>query len=288
MDTIITIQKPRASRRLITLWSLLGLGFIACYYPTFQWLNYKYSTPDSYYSHGYLIPFVVLYLIYVKKKDLREIQLSSDISGLYTIIFALLIHILGVFAEINFVSGFSIILYLAGCSLYLLGTKFTKHIIFPLLYLVFMMPIPDEYLNIIALPSKSLATWFALQIMDLMNITYIREGFSIKLANAIYIVGTPCNGLRSLISFFALGFLFLYFIRVSFWKNVLILTIIPFMAVILNGIRIAILLLIAQKYGQEAASPESFLHDASGLFVFVVGIVIMIIAVKVLYGKKSA
>jgi len=123
--------------------------------------------------------------------------------------------------------------------------------------------------------------------MDLMNIPYIREGYSIILAHATYIVGTPCNGLRSLISFLALGVLFIHFVRLSFWKSILLLAIIPLMAVALNGVRIVILLLTSIYYGQEAASPENFLHDASGLAVFIIGIGIMIIAVKVMYEKKS-
>lgn len=275
------------SKTYIALWSLLGLSFIACYYPTFQWLNYKYSTHDSYYSHGYLIPFVALYLIYDKRNDLKGLQLSGNMIGLFVILFALATHVLGVISDISFISGFSIIIYCIGCSLYLLGTTFTWHIIFPLSYLVFMMPVPDDYLSIVALPSKSAATWFSLKIMDLIDVPYIREGFSIALANTTFIVGTPCNGLRSLISFLALGFLFIYFIRLSFFKSTLLLALIPLIAVLLNGVRIVILLLISIYFGQEAASPESFLHDASGLFVFVIGLLIMIVTVKALHGKKS-
>jgi exosortase len=278
----------KISKADMALWLLLGLGFVVCYYPTFQWLNYKYSTPDSYYSHGYLIPFVILYLIYDKRNELKGLPISSNILGLIVALFALIIHIIGVLSDVSFISGFSIIAYCIGLSLYLLGTTFTRHIIFPLAYLLFMMPVPDEYLGIVALPSKSAATWFALKILDLINVPYIREGFSIVLANATFIVGTPCNGLRSLISFLALGVLLIYFMRMNFFKSIFLLAIIPLMAVLLNGARIVILLLIAIYYGQEAASPESFLHDASGLFVFVAGLVIMIIAVKVLYGKKTA
>ena len=276
------------SKSYIALWSLLGAGFIACYYPTFQWLNYKYSLPDSYYSHGYLIPFIALYLVLDKRNDLKGIQLSSNVLGLFALSIALLIHVLGVLSDISFISSFSIIFYCIGCSLYLFGTDFTRHLLFPLAYLFFMMPVPDEYLNIVALPSKSAATWFALRIMDLFDIPYIREGFSIALANTTFIVGTPCNGLRSLISFLALGVLFLYFMRMSFVKNILLLSIIPLIAVVLNGVRIVTLLLISIYFGQDAAAPESFLHDASGLFVFIVGLIIIVIAIKAMYGKKSA
>jgi exosortase len=266
----------------------MGLSFVACYYPTFRWLNYKYSTPDSYYSHGYLIPFVVLYLIYDKRHDLKKAAIGTNLYGLLGIAMALLIHVLGVFSNTHFISGFSIILFLISCSFYLYGTVFTKHLLFPLLYLIFMMPIPNNYLTLVALPSKSAATWSALKILDLLNIPYLRDGFAIVLSNSTFIVGAPCNGLRSLISFFALGFLIIYFRGLTILQSLLLLAIIPFLAVLMNGIRIVILLLISIFYGQEAASPESFLHDASGLFVFGIGLVLMMVVIRVMNAKESS
>jgi len=93
-------------------------------------------------------------------------------------------------------------------------------------------------------------------------------------------VGAPCNGVRSLIAFFAVGFLFLYFIRSSWWKKGILLLLIPPISIVLNGLRIAILLFIANHYGQEAASPESYLHDGSGLLVFIIGIGALVLYVR--------
>jgi len=121
-----------------------------------------------------------------------------------------------------------------------------------------------------------------------LNIPYIREGFRIHFAESTYIVGTPCNGMRSLISFFALGFLFIYFVRTVWWKKGLLLLIIPPLSILLNGIRIALLLFIAQRYGQEAASPESYLHDGSGLLVFIVGLGAMILFVRYINEEKAS
>jgi len=118
----------------IFLASVLILSFILCYYPTFLWLHYKYSLEESYFSHGYLIPFVSAYLIYAMRNELARIPRSSSPAGLAVIVLALVIHILGVLGDINFVSGFSMVLYLTGCSLYLLGGQFTKKIAFPLFF----------------------------------------------------------------------------------------------------------------------------------------------------------
>lgn len=263
---------------LLTL--TLAASFILCYYPTFLWLHYKYSLEESYFSHGYLIPFVSAYLIYAMRNDLARIPRSSSSIGLIAIIAALLIHILGVLGDINFISGFSMVLYLTGCSLYLLGGQFTRKISFPLFFLVFMCPIPDAGINSLALPLKALATSVALQIIDLVNIPYLREGFVIHLVSSNYVVGAPCNGMRSLISFFAIGFLFLHFVRSSWWKKGVLIFLIPPISILLNGLRIAILLFIADRYGDKAASPESYLHDGSGLVVFIIGIGALVLFVR--------
>jgi exosortase len=278
----------RSSGKHLILWGILGISFILCYLPTFFWLNYKFSGLDSYYSHGYLIPFVSAYLIYLNRNELKAIEPSSSTSGLWLIIAALIIHIFGEIAVINFVSSFSMVLYIAGACLYLTGREFSGKIAFPILFLIFMCPVPDNIINWVSLPMKSLSTTLALRLVDLSGIPYIREGFKINFAASSFVVGTPCNGMRSLISFLALGFLFLYFIRPRWWKSIIFLIIIPVISITLNGLRIAILLFIANRYGQEAASPESYLHDGSGIFVFIIGIALLLLISRKSENEKRA
>lgn len=266
---------------------LLLVAFVACYSKTFLWLNYKYLLPESYYSHGYLIPIVSAYIINTRRSELKNVPLSSDPLGLMFILAALLLHVFGVLGDVNFLSAFSILIYVTGCSLFLLGRSFTREIAFPLSFLMFMVPIPDVFIDTIALPFKSMATTFALSIMESMGIPYIREGFKILFADSSFIVGTPCNGMRSLISFLALGALLMYFIKTSWWKRALFLAAVLPLSIILNGLRIAALMLIAKYLGQEAASPESYLHDGSGFAVFVIGILVMIFFIRKVYETKE-
>ena len=83
------------------LWAALGAVFIACYYQTFLWLNYKYSAAESYFSHGYLIPLISAYLIYQKRDELAQTALSGSRFGLAVILAALIIHIFGVLSYVN-------------------------------------------------------------------------------------------------------------------------------------------------------------------------------------------
>ncbi len=269
------------------IYTLLSAAFIICYYYTFGWLHYKYSYPESYYSHGYLIPFISMYLIFRKREWLKEVKPSSNVIGLAIIIFALLIHIFGTMGDINFFSGFSMFLYIFGCILYLLGTKLTKQIIFPLIFLIFMFPVPDQFINIFGLPSKYIATVIGLKIIDFINIPYVCEGFRINLVNATLFIDTPCNGMKSLISFLAVGLLFLHLINVTIWGYFIVLASIYPVAVLLNGCRVAILVYIANNYGIKMASPDSYLHTMSGVVVFVVGILILIFLTRIVSKDKA-
>jgi len=260
---------------------LLLICFISCFYHTFGWLHYKYSYVDSYYSHGYLVPFVTAYLIYLNKEKISTIQLSSNSSGLLIIVSALIIHILAVICDINFISGFCMFLYILGCCLYLFGINLTKQIAFPLFFLLFMFPVPNAFLNYIGLPTKSMATHIGLLFIDAFNIPYLLEGFRIDLTHTTLVVGTPCNGVKSLISFLMLGMLAIYFIRLHIWKKVIIFLCLYPLTILVNGCRIALLIFIADKYGIEKASPESYLHDLSGLIVFVIGFVILLLVISI-------
>lgn len=259
---------------------LLVIAFVVCYYYTILWLHYKYSGRDSYYSHGYLIPIVCAYLIYLKKDKLRETKLSFNFFGLAFIFFALVAHIFASMADINFISGFTMLAYILGCSLYFFGTDITKVILFPILFLFFMFPIPSQLIDLLGLPTKSLASTTGLAIIKMLGIPYFREGFRIDLASGTFIVGTPCNGMRSLISFAALGFMGVHFFGASLKTRITILVMIYPLSVLVNGLRIAILVYIAHRFGIENAVPDSPLHDLSGLAVFFVGLMVLFLLLR--------
>lgn len=284
MKDMITGSIPRMNWLMVGLW--IG-SFVVCYYQTFLWLHYKYSQQDSYYSHGYLIPFVSAVLIYLGKEKLGKLERTSDPLGLGVIVLALIMHIVGTIGDINFFSGFSMFFYLLGASLYLLGRRVTRQLALPIGFLLFMFPVPDIFINYLGLPTKYVATAVGMRIIDLLGIPYFQEGFRITLTNTTLVVGTPCNGMKSLISFAALGVLFVHFADLKLWKGLIILGAIYPMAVLLNGLRIAILVYIAANYGIEKASAESYLHDLSGMVVFVLGFFGLLIFIKISGGMKK-
>lgn len=87
---------------------LLALAFVACYLEVFQWMGVRYLSPDSYYSHGCLIPFLSGWLIWREKEQLKQEEATRFLPGLALAILALLVHFVGMVLYIFSLAGFSI------------------------------------------------------------------------------------------------------------------------------------------------------------------------------------
>ena len=277
------INLPRA---LITYGFPLLLIFAICYHSTLTWMYGRYISSDSYYSHGFIIPFVSAFLIWQKRSELKVTAVDFSWWGLILIIASVLIHIAGTILYVFSISGFSIFFLVSGTSLFLFGKNITRIIIFPLIFLIFMFPLPMAFISAISFPMKILVAKTGTGIVSLLGIPVIRDGFNITIPNGSLLVGNPCSGLRSLISFLALGAIFAYLINILYIsKLILFVSAIP-IALLSNIVRVPILILISHYWGIESAAPETFWHDASGIFVFVIGFIMLFAIGRLLEWKK--
>lgn len=237
---------------------------------------------DSYYSHGFLIPIISGFLIWQKRKQIEETEFVFSWWGLWFILAAVLIHLLGTILYVFSISGFSIFFLIIGLSLFIFGRNITRIIFFPLIFLIFMFPVPEAFISTISFPMKMLVAKTGVDIVSFLGIPTFREGFNISIPAGNLLVGNPCSGLRSLISFMALGSVFAYIIDFSLTKKIaLFLLSIP-IAILSNIVRVPILILISHFWGLEAAAPDTFWHTASGVFVFVIGLAMLYMAGRIL------
>jgi exosortase A len=275
-----------ASRPLILGLIALVL-FVYAYKDTFLWLVERYDNPDSHYSHGYLIPFITGWIIWQKKTELRTLQATGTVYGLYIVTLALLVHIASVWTHTFFTSGFSILLLVVGTSLYLYGVPLTRRIAFPLAFLGFMFPLPMRVISAVSFPLKMLVAKLGVTSMELSGMPILQEGAVIHLPNASLTVGDPCSGIRSLIALLAMGSLIAYMSRLSLAKKtVLFLLAIP-IAIFTNVLRVCALILAANSLGSEWASPEHWFHLTSGMAVFVISMALIFLSMKVLEWKPQ-
>lgn len=258
---------------LIKIAIILGL-IGTLYHSTFVWLYERYTSSDTYYSHGFLVPFITVYLIWLKKEELKKYTPEYNLWGLVIIIFSLILHFLSTLAEVFFVSGFSLYFLCFGITLYLFGEKITKTIFFPLFFLIFMFPLPLVIINAISFPMKMFATKSSVFVMkEILSLPVRNEGFHIFFPNASLVLDNPCSGLRSLITLMALGSVFAYFLKLNIFKKILFFLISIPLAIIMNIVRTILLCVGVYIYGGHLA--KGFYHDFSGYFVFGLSFIIL-------------
>ncbi|MCK9502491.1 MAG: exosortase/archaeosortase family protein [Lascolabacillus sp.] len=252
------------------------------YASVIQWMYGRYTSIESYYSHGFLIPFVSAFLIWQKRAQLQYMEPAGSWWGLLVVIAALLLHITGTIVYVYSVSGFSILLLIFGLSLFLFGRQITRSILFPLSFLFFMFPLPEAFISLISFPLKMFAADAGTWIVRLLGIPILQEGFNITIPNGKLLVGNPCSGLRSLITFLALGALYAYMSNLPQWRKWVLFSLSIPIALFSNITRIPILILVSHYWSLEAAAPDTLVHTGSGIFVFVLGFALLFLGAKVL------
>jgi exosortase len=261
--------------------SLVGLAFLFVYYPFIEKMVTDWNHNDNY-SHGYLIPFISGYMIYFIRNDLKNEKISSTMWGLFVIVLGLCQLIVAKIGSEYFLQRTSIIVVLFGITLFFWGKNIAARVSLPLIYLIFMIPIPAIIWNRIAFPMQLFASGITEQIIAMIGIPVLRQGNVLHLAQTTLEVADACSGLRSLLSMFALSSAFAFLTDLSKIKKMsLLFSALP-IAILINIIRLVATAVMVRWIGEKAA--QGFLHEFSGFIVFAVGLV-MLFGVQVLLSK---
>ncbi|HUV05649.1 MAG TPA: exosortase/archaeosortase family protein [Armatimonadota bacterium] len=237
----------------------IGIGLLIwLYMPIFRWWHGMWRMEDSYYSHGYLIPPISGFVVWLKRKRLSEMVVQPWGPGFVLVAFALIGAIVAAWASASSVCGLTVPLAVAGISLVLLGWAITRELAFPIGFLYFMCVLPTFLLTMISFRIQMLSTAGATLILRALTFDAYHEGASIILPNVTVLVGSPCSGFRMSITLLALLALFLFLTEGPRWGRVFLLFAAIPLAVCVNSIRIAMVALVGEFMGDGAMR---FFHD---------------------------
>jgi exosortase len=255
--------------KLLILFTLWLAAFIPVY-PSLvnTWLNHS----DN--SHGILVPLVSAFFIWQKRKELSLTTISNSNWGGIILAMSMGFYLLSYAGGIAVVSRGMMVSSLSGLVIFTLGKRYFKLLAFPLLFLFFMVPIPDSILGLVALPLQLFATKASTFLIQTFSIPAYREGNMLYFAQTQLEVAEACSGIRSIMSFGMLSFIFAYMMDNIWWKRIfLVLSTIP-LALFVNIVRVTGTGILAHYYGAKVAL--GFLHEFSGLAVFALGFFLLL------------
>lgn len=244
-----------------------------------QWLD------DPNYRHGLLVPVISAYLIYRSRDDWRKARPGGGVfAGLLLIAAACVLLVGGTAAGELFTARVSLPTLLIGLSLFLRGTAFTRVIIFPLLLLYMMVPLPYIVYYKIAFPLQLMSAKLSAGALDALGVSAVRRGNILMLPGYTLEVVAACSGLRSLMTMITLALVVGAFGDLSGPRRIiLVLCAVP-VAILANALRLLVTAFGA--YVVSSAFADGFLHGASGVFVFLTGL-FMLLIVSWILGRSS-
>ena len=165
-----------------------------------------------------------------------------------------------------------------GIGVAILNAKIGERLVlvswFPLLYLAFVIPVPNSILADVTAPLKAFVSWIATGTLAHLGLPVAREGVTIYVAQYQLLVEDACSGMNSLVGLIAVSLLYIYLMRGSSWRYALVLValVIP-VAIIANILRIMLLILMTYGLGNEVA--QGILHMTAGLILFATALLLV-------------
>ncbi len=251
----IAWQAPLA--RLALAWSgLIGLAWADWSEMARQWWD------ASTYNHILLVPPILAWLVRLRWPELVRLSPGAWWPGLAVFAGAILVWLGGAGAGINLVSQLGAVAMLQAALATLLGPRVVAGLLFPLGYMLFLVPFGDEIVPLL----QAITAELAVALTHASGVPATVDGVFIDTPVGLFEVAEACSGVKFLVAMVALGTLVAHLCFAS-WKRraafMLVAVVVPVLA---NGVRAWGTIYVAQSQGIAFAA--GFDHIVYGWIFF--------------------
>jgi exosortase D (VPLPA-CTERM-specific) len=239
--------------------------FLAAYWVPFRSMINTWWTNEDY-SYGFLVPLISLYLLWDRREVFRKLAVGSSWVVFPILLVFYLLALYGILGSSGNIAMPAVPILVLLFTAFVFGLDTLRRLFLPLVFLIFMMPVPAVLERTIGVFLKSVSSKMGGALISLAGISVHVSGNIIDIGVTQLQVVDACSGLRYLFPLIALGLLYSYFFEKALWKQVLcVLATIP-IAILMNALRIGITGVLANYLGVSTA--EGFFHGFSGWLIF--------------------
>ena len=241
---------------------------------------YDHSRHDETASHLVAIPAVSIPLIYLARTTVFAAVRTAPGAGLAVIAAGVALALAGPWYgpalgrpdALALSVGALAVMWVGGFLLFY-GPKAFRMALFPLFFLVFMVPIPTLVLNGLIDLLKSGSADAVAGLFSLSGTLYYREGFVFSLPSIVIEVADECSGIRSSIALVLTALLAGHMTLDSWWKKAVLVAVAIPLTIVKNAIRIVTLSLLAIHVDPEFLTGQ--LHHDGGVLFFALTLAMM-------------
>jgi exosortase C (VPDSG-CTERM-specific) len=288
-ETIVPAQQGNVSRfapskhgKTWRFWggACFAVVLLAAFFlPLLELVNYVVGS--QLYSYILLVPFVVAYLLYIRRDQLPKkyvadlpLAIVSLAAGLGVFGFSAWLDFVGRAPTNNDHLALLTLSFLcclvAGCFFFL-GRDWMRAAAFPLAYLIFMVPMPDAMADALESASKYASAEVANVLFHLSGTPVLRAGRVFQLPNITIEVAQECSGIRSSWVLLMTSILAANLFLKTSWRRIVIVALIIPLGILRNGFRILVIGLLCVNVGPQMI--HSPIHTRGGPVFFVLSLI---------------
>jgi exosortase len=223
-----------------------------------------WALPEA--SHGLLLAPAAVWLAW--RSGIREGAVPNHALGIVILVTAVILrYISGLAAEL-FTMRESMVLALAGITVYHFGFRQLLWWWLPFTLLALTVPLPELVIQQLALPLQFEASRIGARLLSARHVPTMLTGNIIRLPGRELFVTEACSGLRSLTALISLGVLMGgVALRHPLSRVILVALAIP-IAILINGVRVFLTGFLV--YFVSPSFGEGFMHITEGWLLFLV------------------
>ncbi len=213
---------------------------LAAFHETVFSLVSIWARSDTF-SHGFLIPLISGFLVWRSRHRLAVLVPQPSLLGLVAVTGLSLVWFVARIAGIAVVEQLAFVGILQSLVLAIMGWQVVRAIVFPLFFLVFMVPFGEFLIP----PLQDVTADFVVWWLQLIGIPIFRDGIFLYIPGGAFEVAEACAGLRFLIAMIVLGLLFAHVTYTQWWRRIVFMLMAVTIPIIANGFRALMIVLVA-------------------------------------------
>lgn len=225
---------------------------------------------SSTYNHVLFVPLIVAWLVRLRADELAKLSPQGFWPGLLLLAGALFLWLLGDITGLALATHLALVLALQACVITMLGMRVTAALLFPLAYMLFLVPFGDELVPLL----QTITARLTITLTAWSGVPAQINGVFIDTPAGLFEVAEACSGVKFLIAMIALGTLAAHVCFASWWRRLLFMSAAVVLPILANGVRAWGTIYIAQSQGIAFAAGFDHIFYGWVFFALVMGLLL--------------